>query len=531
MLPIHQVVRRENGWHERVIEIDANGQLAFGAAAEPMPRFEVLLPPLVRAAPVGAVFEWRPDTEIMKIATRVRDQGGAALIIDYGHLRSDAGDTFQAIARHSFADPLKNPGQADVTAHVDFQALARAAEDVGARVHGPVTQGDFLKRLGIETRAPTLMAKASHEVSDDIANALKRLTDSGRGGMGSMFKVLGISEPDLTEVAGLSDEPPGRGGGAMMLGSPLLAALPGLRHAFFTREGGVSGGIYASLNGGIGSQDDPAHVAENRRRMAEQIGVAPEHFLSAYQIHSPDVVVATGPWHDASRPRADAIVTRTEGLAIGVTTADCGPILFADPSARVIGAAHAGWKGALTGVLESTIAAMEQLGADRGGIVAAIGPLIRQHSYEVGAEFVERFIEADAENACSSSPRRATAMRCSTSPASSGMRLENAGVLMIDDIGLDTYSDERFFSYRRSVHRKEPDYGRHVHAIALERVVPTSPSAPPCPARGRLRDRLSAAGNCSKANSRSITGLIAPLSTRAAISRNWSPFGSVKNQQ
>ena len=153
VLPIHQVVKRETGWHERIVEIDDNGKLVFGAAAEPMPRFEVLLPPLVRAAPVGAVFEWRPDAEIMKIATRVRDQDGAALIIDYGHLRSDAGDTFQAIARHSFADPLKNPGQADVTAHVDFQALVRAAEDLGARVHGPVTQGDFLKRLGIETRA------------------------------------------------------------------------------------------------------------------------------------------------------------------------------------------------------------------------------------------------------------------------------------------------------------------------------------------------------------------------------------------
>ena len=143
---------------------------------EPTPRFEVLLPPLVRAAPVGAVFEWRPDNEIMKIARRVRDQDGAAVIIDYGHLRSDAGDTFQAIARHSFTDPLKNPGQADVTAHVDFQALARAAEDLGARVHGPQTQGDFLKRLGVEARAATLMAKASPEVSEDIDGALKRLT-------------------------------------------------------------------------------------------------------------------------------------------------------------------------------------------------------------------------------------------------------------------------------------------------------------------------------------------------------------------
>jgi len=211
VLPIHQVVRRETGWHERVVILDDSDKLVFAASDEPTPRFEVLLPPLVRAAPVGAVFEWRPDTEMMKIARRVRDQDGAALIIDYGHLRSDAGDTFQAIARHSFADPLKNPGQADVTAHVDFQALARAAEDIGARVHGPVTQGEFLKRLGIETRALTLMGKTTPEVSADISAALKRLTDSGRGGMGSMFKVLAVTEPNLLAVAGLSDEPPASG--------------------------------------------------------------------------------------------------------------------------------------------------------------------------------------------------------------------------------------------------------------------------------------------------------------------------------
>ncbi len=211
VLPIHQMVRGESRWHERTVEIDAGGKLVFGSASEPTPRFEVLMPPLVRAAPEGAVFEWRPDAEIMKIASRVRDQDGAALIIDYGHLRSDAGDTFQAIARHSFADPLKNPGQADVTAHVDFEALARAAEDIGARVHGPVTQGEFLQRLGIETRAVTLMAKASHEISEDISSALKRLIGGGRGGMGSMFKVLAVSEPRLTSLAGFDDGQPDEG--------------------------------------------------------------------------------------------------------------------------------------------------------------------------------------------------------------------------------------------------------------------------------------------------------------------------------
>ncbi|MEA2917181.1 MAG: purine-nucleoside/S-methyl-5-thioadenosine phosphorylase / adenosine deaminase [Bradyrhizobium sp.] len=255
----------------------------------------------------------------------------------------------------------------------------------------------------------------------------------------------------------------------MTVGSPLLSAIPGLRHAFFTRDGGVSGGIYASLNGGIGSSDDPAHVAENRRRMAEQIGVQPAHFLSVHQTHSPDVIVASGPWSGPSRPLADAIVTRTEGLAIGASAADCGPILLVDPSARVIGAAHAGWKGALTGIVESTVATMEKLGAERSGIVAAIGPLIRQHSYEVGGEFVERFVDADAENALFFIPSIRERHAMFDLAGYIRMRLENAGVLMIDDTGLDTYSDERFYSYRRSVHRKEPDYGRHVHAIALER--------------------------------------------------------------
>ena len=254
----------------------------------------------------------------------------------------------------------------------------------------------------------------------------------------------------------------------MTLGSSLLSAVPRLRHAFFTREGGVSTGIYTALNGGLGSNDDPANVAENRRRMAEQVGVPPKRFLSLYQIHSPDVLVADGKWGDGPRPKGDALVTSTPGLALGVSTADCGPVLFVDPNARVIGAAHAGWKGALTGVLESTIKAMEKLGADRSGIIAAIGPLIRQDSYEVGREFVERFIAADAENAVFFIPSAHEGHAMFDLAGYIRMRLEHAGILMIDDLGLDTYADERFFSYRRSVHRKEPDYGRHIHAIALE---------------------------------------------------------------
>jgi YfiH family protein len=255
----------------------------------------------------------------------------------------------------------------------------------------------------------------------------------------------------------------------MMLESSLLAAIPGLRHAFFTREGGVSQGIYQSLNGGLGSQDDPAHVSENRRRMATALGVPPANLLTAYQVHSPDVATATQAWDAAERPHADAIVTRTPGIALGITTADCGPVLFADPDKGVIGAAHAGWKGALGGVLDATVAAMEALGAERQGIVAAIGPLIRQRSYEVGTEFVDRFTAADADHASFFVPSARDGHAMFDLAGFIRMRLEQAGVLMIDDLGNDTYAEPQFFSYRRSVHRNEPDYGRHIHAIVLER--------------------------------------------------------------
>jgi len=250
--------------------------------------------------------------------------------------------------------------------------------------------------------------------------------------------------------------------------SPLLSTLPGVRHAFFTREGGVSQGIYASLNGGLGSSDNPDHVRENRRRMARTLDVAPERFLTVFQIHSPDVALATAPWDEQTRPRADAMVTSSPGLALGITTADCGPVLFVDPKARVIGAAHAGWKGALGGVLEATIAAMEKLGATRGDLVVAIGPLIRQPSYEVGAEFVARFTETTAANGRFFAPSTRADHAMFDLAGYIRARLTDAGITTIDDIGLCTYADPRFFSYRRTTHRAEPDYGRNIHALVLE---------------------------------------------------------------
>ncbi len=247
-----------------------------------------------------------------------------------------------------------------------------------------------------------------------------------------------------------------------------LLDLPGIRHAFFTRIGGVSEGIYASLNGGVGSNDDQAQVSENRARMAAALKVAPERFLSLYQVHSPDVVVATEPWPLERRPRVDAIVTQVPGLAIGVSTADCGPVLFADPQARVIGAAHAGWRGALTGVLEATLAEMEALGADRSRIVVGLGPMIRQPSYEVGPEFLARFRDADENNLAFFLPSMREDHALFDLPGFIAARLAHAGVRQVQDIDHCTYAEaELFYSYRRATHRAEPDYGRHINAIAL----------------------------------------------------------------
>ncbi len=255
---------------------------------------------------------------------------------------------------------------------------------------------------------------------------------------------------------------------AVAIQSPALAGLLGIRHAFFTRQGGVSTGIYASLNGGQGSHDEREHVVENRRRMAEQIGVAQANIVSVWQVHSPDCVAVDKPWGADARPKADAMASRTPGIALAIGTADCGPILFADEAAGVIGAAHAGWKGAFTGVLESTVDRMEELGAKRANIVAALGPMISQKAYEVGPEFVARFIDADRDNARYFVPSKRDGHSMFDLHGFNQSRLERAGIGKIENLGLCTYSDEeRFFSYRRTTHRNEPDYGRLIAAIAL----------------------------------------------------------------
>jgi polyphenol oxidase len=242
--------------------------------------------------------------------------------------------------------------------------------------------------------------------------------------------------------------------------------LAGVKHGFFGREGGVSTGIYASLNAGTGSGDNPANVQENRRRIASALGVAPDQLIGVHQVHSPTAVFVSAPW-PGQRPHADALVTTTPGLAISVLTADCTPILFTDTQARVVGAAHAGWRGAIGGVIESTVRLMEERGAKRSNIAAVIGPCIHQASYEVGPEFEAEFLAVNPAYARFFVPGDGDRRRFDL-PGFCAARLAGAGVSQVEALPLDTYAEStRLHSHRRSVHEKAGDYGRNCSVIML----------------------------------------------------------------
>lgn len=246
-----------------------------------------------------------------------------------------------------------------------------------------------------------------------------------------------------------------------------VAALAGLPHGFLGREGGVSEGIHAGLNVGLGSDDDRDAILENRRRAVEAVA-AGHRLVTLHQVHSPDVVTVTEAFPDDARPHADALVTATPGLLLGILTADCVPVLFADREAAVVGAAHAGWKGAITGVTDRTLDAMVALGADRSRIVAAIGPCIARASYEVDEAFVRRFTDADPENERFFADGRRLGHAQFDIEAYVAHRLAAAGVGRVMALGEDTYAQpDRFFSFRRATHRGEPGYGRQISLIAL----------------------------------------------------------------
>jgi YfiH family protein len=242
--------------------------------------------------------------------------------------------------------------------------------------------------------------------------------------------------------------------------------LDGVAHGFLGRRGGVSTGAMAGLNVGLGSEDDPVAVAENRRSAADAV-LPGAQLATAYQIHSAEAVTILAPYDDAQRPHADALVTDRPGLLLGILTADCAPVLLADREAGVVGAAHAGWKGAIGGVTDAVIAAMEALGARAGRIVAAVGPCIARASYEVDAAFLRRFAAEDPANERFFADGRDGRYQFDLE-AYVAHRLADAGIGRVETLGLDTYADEdRFYSYRRATHRGEPDYGRQISLIGL----------------------------------------------------------------
>lgn len=249
-----------------------------------------------------------------------------------------------------------------------------------------------------------------------------------------------------------------------------LSKLPGLRHGFFGRQGGVSTGIYSSLNCGLGSDDDRNAILANRAHIAMTLGLPTNQLLNVHQYHSPEVLTITEPWDVNTTPKADGMVTNVNNIGLGILTADCAPVLYADEQAGVIGASHAGWRGALYGVTDNIISSMEKLGAKRAAITAVIGPTISKNAYEIGPEFIKKFLEVDANNQQFFTPSTSQDHFMFDLPGYLVQRLKRAKIGIVTNLNICTYKDaEHFFSYRRTTHAREKDYGRQLSAISLEK--------------------------------------------------------------
>lgn len=247
-----------------------------------------------------------------------------------------------------------------------------------------------------------------------------------------------------------------------------ISQIPGIRHGFFDRQGGASQGIYTSLNCGLGSGDNTDIVSNNRNTVAAKLELDSHQLITVHQHHSPDIITVTTPWNAADAPKADGMVTNVADIGLGILTADCAPVLFADKNAGVIGAAHAGWRGAVSGVTDNTITAMEALGAQRSAIVAIIGPTISQNAYEVGPEFFTTFVEQDADHKKFFAPSSRDTHYMFDLPSYLIQRLQRANIAEVRWVELCTYAvEEQFFSYRRTTHNQEKDYGRQISVISL----------------------------------------------------------------
>ena len=457
-LPIRQLVFGDGAWRERVVELDAQGSAAVCRRAEEST--SRLKRPGNRRP--GAILELRAGEDEVLAELARRQAPLIALFIDYGPAEPAYGDTLQAVRRHAYVDPLSLPGTADLTAHVQLRVARRQGARGGLVADGPITQAEFLGRLGIAERAARLMA-ANPERASEIETGVQRLMSPDRHGRavqgdgGALAARFRRRRPSSRTAA--MPKP------LTAVALPLCRHRPRLLHAPRRRLAGrlCQPQLRPGLQGRSGrrAREPRARGGRTCRRAS---------LLTAHQVHSATAVVVEQAWSAEERPRADAIVTATPGLAVGVLTADCAPVLFADPEARVVAAAHAGWRGAIGGVLEATLAAMEGLAPARRGIVAAVGPCIGQAAYEVGPEFEQEFLQprsrqravlcpARGDSAARPAFRPARLRRASPAAGRNWPRREPAPCTFAQA--------EHFFSYRRSQARKDADYGRQISAIVL----------------------------------------------------------------
>ncbi|MCF6327535.1 MAG: peptidoglycan editing factor PgeF [Devosiaceae bacterium] len=462
-LPIKQYQFQNLNWHERLIGLQG-GELVWGLSPSPLSEDfanSEIHQHLKTPAKENEIFQTSPLSiaTISRLSRLLNEHSGSMLIIDYGYEVSQTGDSFQAVADHEFCDPLEKPGHADLSAHVDFQSLIKTARQVGTQAGMLGNQGHFLQQLGIKQRAEKII-QANPQKDAQITLDLARLIDSDK--MGTLFKAMQISSP--TKAA------PAKAAPAKAPFERLedLSGLPGIRHGFFGREGGCSPAPFDSLNVSKLTKDAPENISRNRQTVANSLGLPLNRLAILHQIHS-DKVVTVDKNFDFENPiKADAMVSNISGIGLGVLIADCTPVLFYDPKNSIIGAAHAGWQGAIKGIIANTIEAMENLGADREKIIAGIGPTIWQENYEVGEQFARDLLEQHPQaKKFIAIPKNRTKQHFDL-PGFVRSEIKKAGITRISQTPECTYANpQKYFSHRFATHNYT-DTGRQIAIIAIK---------------------------------------------------------------
>ncbi len=447
-LPIRHFQFDKGQWHERVVGA-LEDKLAWGLSPTPMPVSTI--PLHIDQPEDGEIWETCPlaHKTIEQIGRVLNQNGGAMILVDYGYETSQTGDTFQAIQSHEFADPLQAPGDADLTAHVDFEALINAAREVGSRAHFGGSQRQILKELGIEQRAQTL-GKTNPQQAQSINADLERLI--GKDQMGDLFKVMfifGAPKPPVEQDQSIAEH-----------GT--------ISHGFFGRKGGESSEPFASLNVSKSMGDYPVSVLNNRATACASLGISPNKLAILKQVHSANIITIDESFDFASSPEADGMVTKTQNIGLGILTADCTPILFADPEAGIIGACHAGWQGAVDAIITNTIDAMAKLGADPKRILAAFGPTIWLENYEVGPQWASDFLTKHPTKNRFIVKTGKNNTEHFDLPGFIRAELENSQVGHISQVGSCTYENpKQYFSHRYATHKTEKT-GRQIAIISLK---------------------------------------------------------------